>query len=126
VSEMCFNLCSHERTCFSRCFTSDLVGWMRLQFAVLNWMISDAFTIRQQFLNVESLRRRFVLMGMANIVFMPFLLPFMAIYFAFKHAEEFQAKRDYLGPRKWSPSALWKMREFNELPHVFERRCALV
>jgi hypothetical protein len=93
------------------------------QFIVLNWMFSDAFTIRQQFSsNPSKLRQRFAMFGILNIILMPFILPFMAIYFAFKHAEEFQTKRDYLGPRKWSPAALWRMREFNELPHVFERR----
>ena len=40
------------------------------------------------------------------------------------HAQEFHKKGDYLGPRKWSPRALWKFREFNELPHIFERRYA--
>ena len=30
--------------------------------------------------------------------------------------------RHYLGPRQWGPLALWTFREFNELPHVFERR----
>lgn len=28
----------------------------------------------------------------------------------------------YLGPRKWSHLALWKFREFNELPEIFESR----
>jgi hypothetical protein len=28
----------------------------------------------------------------------------------------------YLGPRKWSPLALWKFREFNELPEIFDSR----
>ena len=36
--------------------------------------------------------------------------------------QEFHTKGDYLGPRTWSPLAMWRMREFNELPHVFQRR----
>jgi hypothetical protein len=38
-------------------------------------------------------------------------------------AQEFHNNRDYLGPRKWSPLALWRFREFNELPRIFEQRC---
>jgi autophagy-related protein 9 len=30
-----------------------------------------------------------------------------------------------LGPRQWDALALWHFREFNELPHVFERRISL-
>ena len=93
------------------------------QFTTLNWMFSDKFGIRTQFAqDPAALRRRFVLFGVFNIVLMPFILPFLTIYFAFKHAEEFQSKKNYLGPRKWSPEAMWRMREFNELQHVFERR----
>lgn len=30
--------------------------------------------------------------------------------------------KSYLGPRQWSPLALWTFREFNELPHIFNER----
>eukprot|EP00501_MAST-03F_sp_TOSAG23-6_P001644 GSMAST32.ASY1.ANO1.1711.1 assembled CDS len=53
---------------------------------------------------------------------MPFILIFSVVYFFMRNAEEFHTKRDYLGPREWSPLARWKFREFNELPHVFELR----
>lgn len=55
------------------------------QFVVLNWMFSDKFTIRNQFTqDPRTLRRRFMLFGLLNVILMPFILPFMAIYFAFK------------------------------------------
>ncbi len=95
-----------------------------VQFIVLNWMFSEHFELRRSFVqNPDALRRRFWWFGILNLCLMPFVLPFLVVYFVFKHAEEFQSKRDYLGPRKWSPLALWRFREFNELPHVLERRC---
>jgi hypothetical protein len=93
------------------------------QFIVLDWMLSDAFTLRKQF-SPQALARRFQWFGVVNLCLMPFILPFIIVYFMFKYAEEFQSKKDYLGPRMWSPLAMWKFREFNELPHVLERRCA--
>lgn len=39
-----------------------------------------------------------------------------------QNAQEWQQKKNYLGPRQWSPLAQWKFREYNEVPHLFERR----
>jgi hypothetical protein len=30
----------------------------------------------------------------------------------------------YHSPRQWTPLAHWKLREFNEMPHFFQRRLA--
>jgi hypothetical protein len=38
-----------------------------------------------------------------------------------QHAQEWHSNKNYLGPREWDHLALWHFREFNELPHVFER-----
>ena len=35
---------------------------------------------------------------------------------------DFRSSQQYLGPREWSNVARWTFREFNELPHFFERR----
>ena len=41
--------------------------------------------------------------GVANFVLMPFVLMFMLVHFFMKNAEELHSKKDYLGPREWSP-----------------------
>jgi len=46
----------------------------------------------------------------------------MIIYWFLKYAEEWHSRRNYLGPRWWSPYALWEFREYNEVDHLFERR----
>jgi autophagy-related protein 9 len=93
------------------------------QAILLNWMFTERFQLRRSlFQDDGSLARRCKWFGLANLVAMPFVLPLLCVYFLFKHAEEAQTKKEYLGPRKWSPWALWKFREFNELPHILDRR----
>ena len=48
----------------------------------------------------------------------------MIIHFFLKHAQEWNHSKNYLGPRQWDHLALWHFREFNELPHIFEKRVA--
>lgn len=94
-----------------------------LDITLFSHMWGRNFLLRRSFVdNVGSLQRRFVLVGIVNFLLLPFALMFLIVYFFLKHAEDFHKKGDYLGPRKWSPEALWRFREFNELPHVFERR----
>ena len=54
-----------------------------------------------------------------------FFALFMLIFLFLKHAEEFrrQPASSALG-RDYSRHGRWVMREFNELPHVFEARLA--
>ena len=92
------------------------------QVSLLEWMIGPDFLLRAGVHSVGTLRWRFCALGLLNLVVLPFVLPFLAFYFAFRHVEEVQAKKEYLGPRKWSPRAHWVLREFNELPHVQLRR----
>ena len=97
-----------------------------LYFCVLNHMLNEKFTIRRRFLDdAEALRKRFITLGVLHIVLMPFVLTFMVIHFFLKNAQEWHSKKNYLGPRQWDPVALWQFREFNELPHIFERRLNL-
>lgn len=96
-----------------------------LYFCVLNYMFNHKYQIRPAFyLDPSSLKRRFMLCGIAHAVFMPFLLFFMTLHFFMQNVYDMKSSKQYLGPREWSLSAKWTFREFNELPHVFERRMA--
>ncbi len=48
----------------------------------------------------------------------------MVIFFFLKNAEELHSSKSLMGPRQWTPHAAWKLREYNELPHFFQRRIA--
>jgi autophagy-related protein 9 len=62
------------------------------------------------------------MVGLINLILLPFMLVFMSTHFFLSNAQHFHSTKSYLGPRQWSPLALWKFREFNELPHIFELR----
>lgn len=99
-----------------------------LRFCVLNSMFDQQFSIRKHFLSeqgVRALQRRFILMGLLNLLLLPFIMIFMLIFFFLENAEELNAKKSVLGPRQWTPFAQWQIREFNELPHFFQRRTNL-
>lgn len=88
-------------------------------------MFNHKYNIRPAFyLDPAALRRRFVVCGVAHAIFMPFLLFFMTLHFGLTNAYDWKSTKRYLGPREWSLSSLWLFREFNELPHNFERRLA--
>jgi autophagy-related protein 9 len=94
-----------------------------IYFCVLNYMYNNSKKIRPAFYgDPSSLRRRFVLCGVAHAVFMPFLLFFVTLHFFMLNIYDWQSTKEYLGPREWSSVARWTFREFNELPHLFERR----
>ncbi|KAI9907140.1 hypothetical protein PsorP6_004585 [Peronosclerospora sorghi] len=75
--------------------------------------------------NVEMLKKRFVIAGVLNFVLAPFLLLYRLSRFFFLAAQEWQTNRVYyFGTRRWSAYAIWRFREYNELPHVLEARLA--
>jgi len=75
--------------------------------------------------NVEMLQKRFVIAGVINFVLTPFILLYRVSHFFFLSAQEWQMNRVYyFGTRRWSSYALWKFREYNELPHVLDARMA--
>ena len=114
------------------------IGWKRFRLpftrylewsihvALLSRMFTNRFTLRKELTrNPRHLNRALRLIGLVQLLLAPFAFPFLFVYFAIKHIEDVQAGRsrgNYLGPQTWSPSALWKMREFNEVPHIFRRR----
>jgi autophagy-related protein 9 len=83
----------------------------------------EQFTISNTFLkNPAFLQNRLRIMGVVHMLLLPFMVVFMTIHFFLQNAQQFHSSRAYLGPRQWSPLALWTFREFNELPHIFEER----
>ena len=98
---------------------------LSLYFSILNFMFNHKYKVRPAFyLDPAALRRRFMLCGIAHVVFMPFLLFFLTLHFGLQHAYDWKSTKQYLGPRDWSMASKLRFREFNELPHVFERRLA--
>ena len=104
-------------------FLTKSLEWS-LSFCILDFMFNDEqFTISLNFLrDITALERRFFVVGLIHLALLPFMLIFMIIHFFLQNAQQFHSSRSYMGPRQWSPLALWTFREFNELPHIFEDR----
>mmetsp|Transcript_9901 Transcript_9901/g.16301 ORF Transcript_9901/g.16301 Transcript_9901/m.16301 type:complete len:1086 (-) Transcript_9901:92-3349(-) len=103
-------------------FLTQSLEWS-LSFCIMDYMYDDGFELSAEFLNdVAGLQWRFQVVGLIHFLLLPFMLIFMAMNFFLHNAQQFHSSRAYLGPRQWTPLALWKFREFNELPHIFEER----
>lgn len=94
-----------------------------LSFCITEHMFTEHFELSEQFAgDPAGLKYRLQVVGLAHFLLLPFMLLFMTIHFFLQNAQQFHSNRAYLGPRQWSPMALWTFREFNELPHFFEER----
>jgi len=103
-------------------FLTKSLEWS-LSFCILEYVFNEQFNISTLFLRDKvGLQRRFIVVGVIHFLLLPFMLVFMIIHFVLSNAQQFHSSKAYLGPRQWSPLALWTFREFNELPHVFEDR----
>jgi len=112
---------------FPYCYTAPMLTkameW-NLNYCVMSHIFDPlSFTVRTRFISDPvALQRRCIMMGLANLILSPFIFLFMIIYFFFKHAQEMHKNPSTVGTRAWSQIARWKIREFNELEHFFEKR----
>lgn len=103
-------------------FLTKSLEWS-LSFCIMEYMFNEQFDVSNEFLNdVSGLKWRFQVVGLIHFLLLPFMLMFMTVHFFLQNAQQFHSSKAYLGPRQWSPLALWTFREFNELPHIFEER----
>ncbi|KAJ3299801.1 autophagy protein atg9 [Borealophlyctis nickersoniae] len=105
-----------------------IMEW-NLSFCILSYVFNEKGLIRKRFLNdvnrtrlINGLKKRLMVMAVLNLVCAPFLLILLILHFFFRYAEEFHKNPSSLGSRQYTPFAWWKFREFNELPHIFQRR----
>lgn len=71
----------------------------------------------------HTLRWRFRVMSVLGFLLCPFVLVYVLFDFFLEHGEQFRNRPQHtLSTRRWSIEAQWMLREFNELPHLFQRR----
>ncbi|TLD35067.1 APG9-domain-containing protein [Venturia nashicola] len=111
-----------------RQFFTKTVEW-NLWLAVAQYAFDENNQIRQKFLHakhrqelVQGLKRRFFLVGCFNLIISPFIVVYFLVTQFLQNFTEYQKNPSRLSSREWTPMALWKFREFNELKHFFERR----
>ncbi|GAA6039812.1 hypothetical protein JCM8097_004231 [Rhodosporidiobolus ruineniae] len=116
---------------FGKHMLTQTLEW-NLSFCLLGFLFGRDGQVRRAFLSernkgelVEALKRRFILMGLINAVFAPFIVLYLLMYSFFRYFEEYHKNPSSIGSRQFTPLARWKFREFNELPHLFQQRLRL-
>ncbi|RLV89158.1 Autophagy-related protein 9 [Spathaspora sp. JA1] len=71
----------------------------------------------------KELSSRFKLAAMINMLLCPFIAVYFVLLYFYRYFNEFKSNPSSLvGSRQFTPFAHWKLREFNELPHFFNKR----
>ncbi|KAI8603618.1 APG9-domain-containing protein [Dissophora ornata] len=112
----------------NRTILTRILQWS-LSFCILGYVFDERGQVRKRFLKdnrraelVEGLTRRFQFMGLATLIFSPFISIYLMLYFFFRYFEEYHKNPSSIGTRQYTPLAKWKFKEFNELPHLFDAR----
>ncbi|RYE98547.1 MAG: hypothetical protein EOO41_02250, partial [Methanobacteriota archaeon] len=74
--------------------------------------------------NVVTTQRRVQLLAVLWLLALPFVLCYATLVLGTQHLGDAYVSKDIMGPREWSVYARRIVREYNELPHVLERRLA--
>jgi hypothetical protein len=71
---------------------------------------------------VQQLRKNLMICGVLNLLGAPFVLCAQTVYFIYRHVSEYHHNPKAIGMYVFTPMARWKLRHFNELPHVYTAR----
>jgi autophagy-related protein 9 len=112
----------------SRLFYSKSLEWC-IDFCLTNFVFDEqgaprpfALDVKNRKVLVEGLRRRLRFAALVSVIFAPWnMLRFSIVYF-FRYYTEFTRNPARVSLRAFTPFAEWKIREFNELEHLFQRR----
>lgn len=102
-------------------FFSSYLEWM-LRFCIFNRMFINNKLDINFIDNTNLIKRNIKILGVLTFLLSPFIFIIASIYFLVQFTADFYTKKVYLGPKDWSNYAKWKFREFNELPHIFNKR----
>lgn len=81
----------------------------------INYCISS-----QEYINKVKYRINLVLF--LNIVCLPFVIPFVLVYFIIKYGEHMYSNSSLLFERQLSIITQWQLRYYNELPNLYKER----
>lgn len=73
----------------------------------------------------DEVNKRIFRVGIVNLIFLPFILLFVAFYTIIQYGEKFYNTPSLITSRTWTRTSKWQFRFYNELPHIFEYRMEL-
>lgn len=71
---------------------------------------------------INKVRKRFRLIGLLMLLFMPIVIIIYLLTLIFTYAERIRNNPQLLSTRQWTYLSLYKFRDYNELPHEFTIR----
>lgn len=101
-----------------------------LNYAIWNYLFENE-TIRPELLKPhlvlaysQELATRIRICSVLFFLLSPIILLYLLVYYLFAYFDQIRNTPSLLGGRIWTRYAMWKFREFNELPHYFYARLA--
>ncbi|KAL6940475.1 hypothetical protein ACO0QE_004376 [Hanseniaspora vineae] len=74
---------------------------------------------------VAELKKRFMVAGFLNIILSPILVSYFVLLYFFRYFHEYKSTPGAISTRQYTLRAEWKLREYNELYHLFQKRLGL-
>lgn len=75
--------------------------------------------------SLESIKRECFIFGIINLLCIPITLIHYITTYLFQNIDDLYLKQNFFGQRRYTNAALWKFRQYNELPHLFNDRINL-
>ncbi len=85
-------------------------------------LIQDVMLYARRKEYVDRLKTVFRRSGIFALLAAPFLFIAFVVYFAYRHVSEYHKNPQAIAAHCFTPLARWKLRDFNELPHVYLQR----
>ena len=73
----------------------------------------------------DSLKFRFRFIGIILFIFSPFVFIFQILYLFFYYFQAIKTSPNIFSMRRWTEYSKWLFRDYNELPHQFNKRILL-
>lgn len=112
----------------SRQFYSKSLEWA-IQAVLTNFFFDEkgavrpfALDVKNRRVLVQALQNRFRAAAVSSIIIAPFNVIRFCIMYFFRYYTEFTRNPGKVSARSFTPFAEWKIREVNELEHLFQRR----
>ncbi|KAL6937728.1 hypothetical protein ACO0RG_004250 [Hanseniaspora osmophila] len=74
---------------------------------------------------IAELKKRFMVAGFLNIILSPILVSYFVLLYFFRYFHEYKSTPGAISTRQYTLRAEWKLREYNELYHLFQKRLGL-
>jgi autophagy-related protein 9 len=85
-------------------------------------LIQDVMMYSRRREYVDRLRASFRRASLLSLVSAPFMIIAFLVHFAYSHFSEYHQNPQSIAAHSFTPLARWKLRDFNELPHIYTQR----